>query len=25
VSTSFLARTTASDPRQIQWGCRFAF
>ena len=25
VSTSFLARTTASDPRQIQWGLRFAF
>ena len=25
VSTSFLSRTTASDPRQIQWGLRFAF
>ena len=25
VSTSFLSRTTASDPRQIQWGFRFAF
>jgi hypothetical protein len=24
-STSFLSRTTASDPRQIQWGLRFAF
>jgi len=25
VSTSFLSRTSASDPRQIQWGLRFAF
>jgi hypothetical protein len=25
VSTSFLARTSASDPRQIQWGFRYAF
>ena len=25
VSTSFLARTTASDGRQIQWGFRFGF
>jgi hypothetical protein len=25
VSTSFLSRTTAGDPRQIQWGFRYAF
>jgi hypothetical protein len=25
VSTSFLSRTTAGDPRQIQWGVRYAF
>jgi hypothetical protein len=25
VSTSFLSRTSASDPRQIQWGFRYAF
>jgi hypothetical protein len=25
VSTTFLARTSASDPRQIQWGFRYAF
>jgi carboxypeptidase family protein/TonB-dependent receptor-like protein len=25
VSTSFLSRTAAGDPRQIQWGLRYAF
>ena len=25
VSTAFLSRTSASDPRQIQWGFRFGF